>query len=263
MRKLYNEFFYIPKYGKVREKVMLIRIVSTVTVVIMCLVAMGVTAFAYFSCNVTSGANTIKAASFDAKITVVAMDQNGQTVIPSSIDGKKTVFTFESPGTYTVNIEKEPGSTAETGFCIIYVGKQAYHTQQIGIDIHANNEEREIVAFDLKINEPNSVVVMESHWGTSSYYDFSIDEENAFYIMNDPRRVIEVGSAPSSSASDADGGKETVSSTETTVPTEPTVTEPMETEPAETEPAVTDPTNPTEIQPTEETTSEPTVETNE
>ena len=30
MRKLYNEFFYIPKYGKIREKVMLARVAMTV-----------------------------------------------------------------------------------------------------------------------------------------------------------------------------------------------------------------------------------------
>ena len=55
MRKLYNEFFYIPKHGKVREKVMLTRLTMTITIVIMCLAAMSITAYAYFSYNITSG----------------------------------------------------------------------------------------------------------------------------------------------------------------------------------------------------------------
>lgn len=72
MRKLYNEFFYIPKHGKVREKVMLTRIAMTVTIVIMCLAAMSITAYAYFSYNITSASNTIQAANFEAQITVTS-----------------------------------------------------------------------------------------------------------------------------------------------------------------------------------------------
>lgn len=285
MRKLYNEFFYIPKHGKIREKVMLMRVAMTIVIMVMCLAAMSITAYAYFSHNVTSGSNTIKAANFEAQITVTSTDQNGETVNPSSTDGKKTVFTFASPGTYTVKLEKENSSTAKTGFCVIYVGDKTYHTQQIGVDINANNEKREFVVFDLKINEPNIVVTIESHWGTSSYYNFDIDESNTFYIMNDPRREIEIGN-PVNGASNSDEEKETTSgettapTTETTQPadttapeitgtSEPsTTTEPSNTtEPSDpantTEPAVTKPeetTESTETQPTEETTGASTTE---
>ena len=67
MKKLYNEFFYIPKYGKVKEKVMLMRTALTVVIMVVCLFAMSFTAYAYFSHNVTSGSNIIKAAYFDAQ----------------------------------------------------------------------------------------------------------------------------------------------------------------------------------------------------
>lgn len=79
MRKFYRDFFYIPKYGKVQEKVMLTRVTMTVAIVIMCLAAMGFTAYAYFSCDVTSGFNTIQAANFASKIVQIT-DKNGQTV---------------------------------------------------------------------------------------------------------------------------------------------------------------------------------------
>ena len=85
MRELYNEFFYIPKHGKIREKVMLTRIVSTIAIVIMCLAAMSITAYAYFSYNITSGSNTIKAASFYTDVTVQITDADGNAVENSKI----------------------------------------------------------------------------------------------------------------------------------------------------------------------------------
>ena len=44
MRKLYAEYFHIPKQGKINEKVMLMRVTFMVSVVIMCLAAMSFTA---------------------------------------------------------------------------------------------------------------------------------------------------------------------------------------------------------------------------
>lgn len=219
MRKLFNEFFYISKHGKVREKVMLTRLATTITIVIMCLAAMSITAYAYFSYNITSASNTIQAANFEAQITVTSTEQNGGTVNPSSTAGKKTVFTFANTGTYTVELEKGNNSTAQTGFCIIYICDKTYHTQQIGVDINANNEQRELVSFALKINEPNTVVTIESHWGTSSYYGFNVDEN---YIVNsNPTREIVIGN-PVNGASNSDEEKENTSDEKTETETPPT-----------------------------------------
>ena len=221
MRKLYNEFFYIPKYGKIREKVMLARVAMTVVIMVVCLAAMSITAYAYFSHNVTSASNTIQAANFEAQITVTSTEQNGGTVNPSSTEGKKTVFTFADTGTYTVELEKGDNSTAKTGFCIIYIGDKTYHTQQIGVDIYANNEQRDLVSFALTVNEPNTVVTIESHWGTSSYYGFSIEKNNTSYIMNDPPREIVIGN-PVNGASDSDEEKENTSDEKNETETTPT-----------------------------------------
>ena len=219
MRKLYNEFFYIPKYGKIREKVMLARVAMTVVIMVVCLAAMSITAYAYFSHNVTSASNTIQVANFEAQITVTSTERNGGTVNPSSTTGKKTVFTFADTGTYTVELEKGNNSTAKTGFCIIYIGDKTYHTQQIGVDINANNEQRDLVSFALKINEPNAVVTIESHWGTSSYYGFNIDEN---YIVNsNPTREIVIGN-PVNGASNSDEEKENTSDEKTKTETTPT-----------------------------------------
>lgn len=221
MKKLFKEFFYVPKYGKVREKVMLMHVAMSVAIIVMCLAAMSITAYAYFSHNVTSASNTIQAANFEAQITVTSTEQNGWTVNPSSTEGKKTVFTFADTGTYTVELEKGDNSTAKTGFCIIYIGDKTYHTQQIGIDIYANNEQRDLVSFALTVNEPNTVVTIESHWGTSSYYGFSIEQNNTSYIMNDPPREIVIGN-PVNGASNPDEEKENTSDEKNETETTPT-----------------------------------------
>ena len=44
MRKLYEKFFYIPKHGKVRDNVMLVRSALTLAIMVVCLIAMSVTA---------------------------------------------------------------------------------------------------------------------------------------------------------------------------------------------------------------------------
>lgn len=104
MKELYNEFFHIPKHGKVREKVMLMRTAITVVIMIVCLAAMSITAYAYFSYNVTSGSNTIKAANFDALITIT--DENNISVNPSSTDGKKTFLRLQLPEHIPLNLQK-------------------------------------------------------------------------------------------------------------------------------------------------------------
>lgn len=215
MRKLYNEFFYIPKHGKVREKVMLTRIAMTVTIVIMCLAAMSITAYAYFSYNITSGSNIIKAANFEANVSIT--DSNNDPVTVTK-DGKVQTANLDA-GKYTIELTKGNNSTAKTGFCIIYIGDKTYHTQQIGVDINANNEQRDLVSFALKINEPNAVVTIESHWGTSSYYGFNIDEN---YIVNsNPTREIVIGN-PVNGASNSDEEKENTSDEKTKTETTPT-----------------------------------------
>ena len=189
MRKLYREFFYIPKHGKVCEKVMLARIATTIAIVVVCFAAMGISAYAYFSCNVTSGANVIKTANFEAKVTVL----DAENVPVAQADTQSSMQAYQLPaGTYTVKLEKGT-SSAETGFCIIYVGETKYHTQQIGVDVTAANNIRPYVEFQLDFKESTAVSI-QSHWGTSSHYSYNCTSENGHYITNsEPIKTIVVG----------------------------------------------------------------------
>lgn len=212
VKKLYTRFFHIPKHEKIGEKTMLLRVATTIATIVGCLIAMSLTAYAYFSCDVSSVLNVIQAANFDAEIAIT--DENNTLVEPSAKEGKISTFIFTVPGTYTVTLGKGT-SSAQTGFCVLYIGEDTYHTQQIGVDIGANNQNRESVSFTLQVKGPETVKI-ESHWGTSSHYDYT---ENECYIVD----IIVVGTATNTVT---DTGKVT---TTTTTKTEISVSKTAET----------------------------------
>lgn len=177
MRKLYEEFFYIPKHGKVRDKVMLTRVATTVSIILMCLVAMGITAYAYFSCNITSGNNTIKAASFEAKVSIT---MNGVSV---AVAKEGDVQTAElDAGTYTVELTREEPS-ADKGFCVLTIDGKKYYTDQIGVDASKNLTDAG-VKFDVQLSAPAKMEI-SSHWGTSVYYGYKEADRTEIFIENE------------------------------------------------------------------------------
>lgn len=228
MKKLYTRFFHIPKHEKIGEKVMLTRVATTIATIVGCLIAMSLTAYAYFSCDVSSVLNVIQAANFDAQIAIT--DENNTLVEPSAQEGKISTFIFTVPGTYTVTLGKGT-SSAQTGFCVLYIGEDTYHTQQIGVDIGANNQNRESVSFTLQVKGPETVKI-ESHWGTSSHYDYT---ENECYIVDSrPLKVIVVGTATDNVTDMDEVTTTTTTTTETTTIPETSVAETTETTTVET-----------------------------
>lgn len=169
MTKFHNELFYIPKHAKISDKAMLIRAAVTVVIMVVCLAAMSITAYAYFSCSVTSGSNIIKSANFDA--TISAVDENN-VPLEVTADGNIRKITLE-PGTYTVTVSKTDSSTAQTGFCIVTIGSTEYHTQQLGS-----------VSFTITVATETEVSFL-CHWGTSSCYGYDNLDSNPNYITSD------------------------------------------------------------------------------
>ena len=168
MRKLYNELFYIPKHAKVSEKNMLARITLSITVVVACLIAMSISAYAYFSCSVTSASNVIKSANFDATVSVV--NEFGAEIPLETENGLQKAILAK--GTYTVKLCKTDTSTAQTGFCIVTINGIDYHTQQLGS-----------VEFILKVPDATELT-LNCHWGTSSYYGYDNADSNPNYITD-------------------------------------------------------------------------------
>lgn len=208
MRELYNEFFYIPKHGKIREKVMLTRIAMTITIVIMCLAAMSITAYAYFSYNVTSGSNIIKSASFYTDVTVQIIAEDGtvvDTITTNTSDHKSHSAELTANKTYTVTVQHNDRSTAQTGFVIVTADncETKYHTQQLGRDGDGNTY---TITFKLTPGA-DTIVTFRSHWGTSSFYDGfkNIGENDERYIINGDEVELIIGGAKPSSGNEENG----------------------------------------------------------
>lgn len=196
MRKLYNEFFYIPKHGRVREKVMLTRIAMTVTIVIMCLAAMSITAYAYFSYNISSGSNIIKAAHFETKVSIQITDENGEAVDIKPITSNYQTHKVElnAGKSYTVTVTPTENSTAKTGFVVVTAEgcDQTYHTQQLGIDENVTDGETPSITFKLMITDSTEVRFL-AHWGTSTFYDAyknKGDTEELYIIRDEEVKMI-------------------------------------------------------------------------
>ncbi len=172
MKELYNEFFLIPTNGKIREKVMLTRIITSIAIVVMCLAAMSITAYAYFSHDITSGISTVQAAKFEAKVSI----NDGAVAVTKA--GKTQTATLPA-GPNTIKLSKGT-STAKTGFCIVTINSQIkYYTSQIGTDA-ARNITDASVTFTLVVSKDTTIEIL-SHWGTCSVY---ATEKAAMYIAD-------------------------------------------------------------------------------
>lgn len=175
MRKIYNEYFYVSKHEKVREKTIVTRLIFTIIVVISCLVAMSITAYAYFSCNISSTSNFIQSASFKANVDVKITDSLGNEVPVITSNYKSHLAALKANTEYFVTLHHTEISTAKTGFVIVTAegSTESYHTQQLGQDGSGNTD---TLSFYLVPSADMNVTFL-AHWGTSSYYGYNSDSE--------------------------------------------------------------------------------------
>ena len=182
MKKIYEEFLKIPKNEKIRDKVMMTRISLSIVIMVLCLSAMGFTAYAYFACNITSAVTTIQSASFvlDVKVT----DVTEQTEITPNEEEYyifENVATEESPEvkdrTYEFVLTKPKTATASVGYGKFVVltdvneadgSRQLYYTTPIGTYVKDGNT-IESSEYKLQLRVPaNKTVKVKvlAEWGT-------------------------------------------------------------------------------------------------
>lgn len=211
MIKLCKNIFYKPKYGSDADSMMLKKLFSTVTVVLVCLAAISFSAYAFFSYSVTSGANTIKSSSFSASVSI----QKGDDLITQ---GNIHSFFFDLPGQYTVTIAANDETTG-TGYCVVTVNGVQYYTQQLGKDLNAPGGQRAEISFGLDV-QAATTVSFDTRWGTTSYYASAAETE--LYIKNtDPLTVITVTGTQNVSDTPEETKPQESNPEETTAPTEP------------------------------------------
>ena len=250
MRKLFDEFFYIPKHGKVREKVVLSRLVSMVAVVLFCLAAMGITAYAYFSHNIISEANIIRSANFEASVAIAKKDAPSE-VVSIEKSGDMQVAQLQA-GTYIVELSAG-NSTANKGFCILTIGNKTYYTDQLGVD-SIKKLTAAAVKFELTVSAPTKLEI-SSHWGTSVYYGYQDAERMEIFIENesvlDLTEKIEESGTSEEGTDPSEPPQETPPEEETPPPSA------EEDEAVEEEPSAEEETPPEEEPPAEQPTEEP------
>ena len=194
-RKLYKEFFYVPKYGKVREKVMMTRVTTMLTVIIVCLAAMSSTAYAFFSYNVTSSANTIKTANFATDVSIKIESSGGEDVEVRTSDHISHTAALVGGKTYYIMLQQTNKSTAKTGYMVVTATNcnSKYYTRQIGRNDDGTSEK---VAFELKPTA-DTVITFCSRWGTSSVYpDFKdIRDDKDLYIQDEETIALRINAA--------------------------------------------------------------------
>ena len=183
MRKLYDEFFYVPKQGNVREKVLVARVAVSVALILLCMAIMNFTAYAYFSCNVSSGLNTIQSAKYDLDITP-------PTELASVADNNVNkndwteIYVLDNSGSteeknFSFTLAKSENTTAKVGYCKIEIKTdvndannagdvQRFYTKPIGTyvenDIPVTNDSR-TVTIAVAPNK-TATVTFVAEWGT-------------------------------------------------------------------------------------------------
>lgn len=252
MRKLYQEFFYVPKCGKVRDKVMVVRMFTMVAVIVLCLASMAVTAYAYFSYNITSGVNVIRAAHFETKVTVQIKDSSGAEVKVNTSNHISHWAQLDADTKYLITLEHTKRSTAKTGFVIITAENcdVKYHTQQLGKDGNGITEQ---VSFWLQPTAETKVTFL-SHWGTSSHYGYEI-ENDPLYITQGETVSLVINGAVNNTKPQQNPTPPPAQATNPPEKTEPPATE--ETVTIETQAPVIEETQNTEQPTTEVSQNEP------
>lgn len=178
MKRIYVEYFQVPENGKVRDKVLNTRLAVGIVGILLCLIALSVTAYAYFSHTVTSQTETLSSASFDVALSITSPE--GAPTVESVAGSYKVYLKKDVP--YTVSLQ--PEGSASTGFCRIAVdGVDAeFHTGQLGKDGGAT---RSLLTFDVLLSDGGAYLVFTPCWGTSSYFAKAEDPAvAAIYILN-------------------------------------------------------------------------------
>lgn len=232
MKSFLDEFFYTHKQKRVRESVMLARISVSVFLIVACLAAISFTAYAYFTCTVSSSIMELQSANFHADITVTAAPNTPPIPLTPTGDGRFQVF-LNNNVEYSVTLTRN--GTAETGFCVITsdISNKVYCTQQFGIDRTAPDGLRTSITFTLEVETP-TIVTFFPHWGTSACYDeYTGTKNDDPYILD--KETVRI-------TADRISVTDSIQSGETTVPPTQQVTTPPTTSPAPT-------TQPTEALP--------------
>ena len=174
MKKLYLEYFKVSDNSKITDKAMLGRVIVTVAVMLVCVIAMSFKAFAFFTAEVSSTIH-VSTATFE---------------VETAVDGKPIDIIGTPNGEHTITISVKNTSTVTTGYCVVSVGEgknlKQYITQQF---IRDENGNYNTVTFTINLAEP-TLVTVEARWGTSTASTIAINDTTPENYIVDGATVV-------------------------------------------------------------------------
>ena len=185
MRKIYQKYFEIPEENKgiMGEHVFFARLAVSIVCIVLCMGAMGFSAYAYFTASVSSNMNQIQAANFDLEVQIEA-----QTGTSSASYESEGTYKLQAGSIYKFKLVKH--GNASTGYCQIVVMKDAttegesVSTRQFG---KSKLEESPVDIRTIQIEvEEETIVKFVPCWGT-----FNVEEKDRF---DEIANIIVVGS---------------------------------------------------------------------
>ena len=228
MRKIYQKYFEILEehIGNMGEHVFFARLTVAIACIVLCMSAMGFSAYAFFTASVSSNMNQIQAANYSLSVQspIVLMNDRGSVAADSSNPNK---YTMTQPGMYDFTLIKS--GNASTGYCKIKI----------------NNNENDVIVTRQIANDALSVRVEVAQettvefvacWGTYSSQE-RFDENHKMIIVDSSKNVTVVAKTDTATVSTPDTANEPVSASETTGTTQTTT--PIETENVKTETDIT------------------------
>ena len=178
MRKIYQKYFEIPEENKgiMGERVFFARLTVAIVCIVLCMSAMGLSAYAFFTASVSSDMNQIQAANYSLSVQspIKLVNDRGSVAADSTNPNK---YTMTQPGMYDFTLIKS--GNASTGYCKIFInGNEVAVTKQIAED-----------ALTVRIETAQETVVeFVACWGTYSSEE-RFDEVGRMVVVDKDKNV--------------------------------------------------------------------------
>lgn len=168
LKRLYYDFFYISEHEKIKENVFITRISVSISVIVFCMVAMSLSAYAFFTSSISSGNSVVTAANYAIEVTPTES-------LPEPVDGVYAVDNSQGELDVICSfvLSRASDATATTGYCRVSVltdvpVHQEYFTKNIGSvlenDVLIPNKQR-TVSILVKAGK-TAKVSFTAEWGT-------------------------------------------------------------------------------------------------
>lgn len=147
------------------EKIFLKNIAISGIAILMCIVALCSSSWAWFQADASSGDNQLVAGKFDLEISVT--DSNNSPVLEKARGVDSHSFALVGGETYTVVLSATEDSTLSGGYCRLSINGENFNTEYISTE--------QSFSFTICL-ESDANVSFEPMWGIPSYHVVEADQ---------------------------------------------------------------------------------------